>query len=425
MNFEPQKFFIGLVDFFSVWLPGAILAYLITISPPFGSIPLEGAKDWVVFLVGSYLLGHFIFLLGSQLDFLYDNLRDGTRDGQIHRLAEDKPLSNPLTRWMGRRFLERGDAALRHVLRIKLAHLGPLGASRTVNAFQWSKVRLALHAADGLALVNRFEADSKFFRSLVVMLIIAIPWQLWAHWQWFSGFVEPEASGAARLALVLVLIVLTALLLGFSVWRFVDLRYKSIGLAYWLILAMESDSDPRSPVPRRSDGLTHAGGLVVRREPDGWRYLVVKAKRDPHDWVLPKGHIEPGEPCRVTAVREVLEEAGIWARPKRKLTDVKFVVQGEKVEARFYLMDHVRDEPQPAERIRWLRAMDDRDEAPRECEWWELAATGDDGRLPKEARAVVASARAALGVDRATPAPAPPAPSRRSSRRRPAGRHDK
>lgn len=29
MNFEPQKFFIGLVDFFSIFMPGALLTYLV------------------------------------------------------------------------------------------------------------------------------------------------------------------------------------------------------------------------------------------------------------------------------------------------------------------------------------------------------------------------------------------------------------
>jgi len=29
MNFEPQKFFIGLMDFFSILLPGALLTFLL------------------------------------------------------------------------------------------------------------------------------------------------------------------------------------------------------------------------------------------------------------------------------------------------------------------------------------------------------------------------------------------------------------
>ncbi len=402
MNFEPQKFFIGLVDFFSVWLPGAILAYLLTISPPFGGYFRPpgsdglGAEGWAVFLVASYLLGHFIFLLGSRLDVLYDHLRNGTRDGQIHRLAEGKTLSNPLTRWMGRTFLERGDAALRQAIRIKLAHLGPAG-SRAVNAFQWSKVRLALHSSEGLALVNRFEADSKFFRSLVMLSLIAIPWQLAVPQRWLSDLLQDTSTAEASVVIAALSIGLI-LLIGFSFWRFVDLRYKSTGQAYWLILAMESEAAGKA-LPGRSDGLTHAGGLVVGKEAGRWKYLVVRAKSEPHEWVLPKGHIEPGEPCRVTAVREVLEEAGIWARPRAKLVDVGFAVKGNDVNARFYLMDYVREEPQPAERIRWLRAMDETGEAPREQKWCDLASAADERRLPQEAREVVASARVALGVE--------------------------
>ena len=39
--------------------------------------------------------------------------------------------------------------------------------------------------------------------------------------------------------------------------------------------------------------------------------LLVTAKRDPDVWVLPKGHIEPGESEAETALRETYEEAGV------------------------------------------------------------------------------------------------------------------
>ena len=29
MNFEPQKFYVGLIDFFSILLPGAVFTYLV------------------------------------------------------------------------------------------------------------------------------------------------------------------------------------------------------------------------------------------------------------------------------------------------------------------------------------------------------------------------------------------------------------
>jgi hypothetical protein len=73
MAFEPQKFFVGLVDFFSVLMPGGLLAYLgkdLAAQALLGkySYKLEGTEAWMVFLFASYLLGHFIFLIGSVLD---------------------------------------------------------------------------------------------------------------------------------------------------------------------------------------------------------------------------------------------------------------------------------------------------------------------------------------------------------------------
>jgi len=54
-----------------------------------------------------------------------------------------------------------------------------------------------------------------------------------------------------------------------------------------------------------------AGGIVFRRDRAGISILLVRAKRDPSAWIFPKGHIEPGETARATAVRETREEAGV------------------------------------------------------------------------------------------------------------------
>ena len=54
-----------------------------------------------------------------------------------------------------------------------------------------------------------------------------------------------------------------------------------------------------------------AGGIVFRRTGAGISILLVRAKRDPSAWIFPKGHIEPGETARATAVRETREEAGV------------------------------------------------------------------------------------------------------------------
>jgi ADP-ribose pyrophosphatase YjhB (NUDIX family) len=68
-------------------------------------------------------------------------------------------------------------------------------------------------------------------------------------------------------------------------------------------------------------------------------YLLVQAKNAPHEWVLPKGHIEAGEKLAEAAVREVREETGAWARVMGDLGDTSFSVKGERVKVRFFLME--------------------------------------------------------------------------------------
>ena len=80
--FEPQKFFLGVIDFFAIILPGAILTFFVKDKlGPFllssNYYKLTGAAGWAAFLGGSYLLGHFVFLIGAGLldDLAYDPLR--------------------------------------------------------------------------------------------------------------------------------------------------------------------------------------------------------------------------------------------------------------------------------------------------------------------------------------------------------------
>ena len=90
MSFEPQKFFIGLIDFFAIILPGALLTFLVKdklgtylLGWHYGD--LTGTPAWVAFLGASYLLGHFVFLIGAWLldDFTYDPMRKASYGEQI------------------------------------------------------------------------------------------------------------------------------------------------------------------------------------------------------------------------------------------------------------------------------------------------------------------------------------------------------
>jgi 8-oxo-dGTP pyrophosphatase MutT (NUDIX family) len=95
---------------------------------------------------------------------------------------------------------------------------------------------------------------------------------------------------------------------------------------------------------RRSSGRdvpTHAGGVVYRFRAGTPEFLLVTARRQPKEWVLPKGHIEEGESAEETAVREVEEEAGVLATVERALGELVVEVRGEEQRIRYFLMQFI------------------------------------------------------------------------------------
>lgn len=354
MNFEPQKFFIGLMDFFSILLPGGLMTFFV--KDALGPVllgqsswdQLTGAQGWVGFLTASYLLGHFIFLLGAWLldEHVYDRIRSATRRQQFQKLAEGGRPAWWLTMWMANRWISaRSDHAVAQAVRLKGLYLDAVHAGAAINAFQWCKTRLLLEDREALAVVQRFEADSKFFRSLVVVLALLMPWG--------------ALCGRPALAYAGVPLLILAL------WRYLDQRVKATNQAYWTILTLEA-ARPASRDTRDKTGtdrMTHAGGVVLRRVWGRIEVLLVRATRAPHEWVLPKGHIEPGEQASVTAVREVFEETGTWARVMGDWGPVTLELPHAKpIRTAFYLMWAERTDPAPEARDpRWF----DLDEALR------------------------------------------------------------
>jgi 8-oxo-dGTP pyrophosphatase MutT (NUDIX family) len=103
---------------------------------------------------------------------------------------------------------------------------------------------------------------------------------------------------------------------------------------------------------------THAGAVVYRGRPTAPEFLLVRAKRDVSEWVLPKGHIEPGEGARSAARREVLEETGVTAEivNDEGLGEVSYLVGGEPVRVVYYLARSVSEAPSPEDReTAWMR----------------------------------------------------------------------
>ena len=56
---------------------------------------------------------------------------------------------------------------------------------------------------------------------------------------------------------------------------------------------------------------TSAGAIILREIDGQLKIALAQRKRESKSWVLPKGHIEPGETLEQAALREIHEEAGL------------------------------------------------------------------------------------------------------------------
>ena len=99
--------------------------------------------------------------------------------------------------------------------------------------------------------------------------------------------------------------------------------------------------------------LTHAGAVVFRKRDDRVLYLVVSSS-DGLNWVLPKGHIDPGETPEIAALRELAEEAGIVGEIVAPLSTRDFIKGGKEASVKFFLVREIGATESTEDRtVRW------------------------------------------------------------------------
>lgn len=266
MQFEASKYFIGLMDFFTILLPGTILVYRYQpwLSDWSGIEPLPGEAGVALFLIASWILGHFIFAISSKVldDWFYDPIR-GIRAEPLPVEAANSNTTNPtdanqpstphslciqlskLWSWLILKlncafFGENQNVLAELVRRLRDLYVAKQSNGKQqvdpINAFEWSKFRLASIAPAARAEVERLEADSKFFRSLTLLVA-------------FDAIVQALSASATRA-------VASAVLAGLATWRFTGRRFKATQTAYQALIAHETG--PQGSVDM-------AGGKFTRR----------------------------------------------------------------------------------------------------------------------------------------------------------------
>ena len=104
--------------------------------------------------------------------------------------------------------------------------------------------------------------------------------------------------------------------------------------------------------------LTHAGAVVFRERDKETLYLVASSS-DGANWVLPKGHIDPGETPEIAALRELVEEAGVLGSIVERLSVREFEKGGTSVTLQYFL---VREDGSTATKekriVRWENERD-------------------------------------------------------------------
>jgi hypothetical protein len=228
MDFKPSDFFINVIDFFAVILPGAVLTYFLKglVYPHlFGAGKIfpelyTDVQKAIAFLIATYVVGNLIFPMGSLLldDVIYDKFLRNTFFKKNFDLAY-------LTATAIREEHLNSEAEIDQLIATRKLNseaaeqLAARPKREILNTFKWAQNYLGIKSPSGLTEVQKLEADSKFFRSLAVAFIIIGAVLLFkAVWIWAAVF----------LALSLL-----------SIYRYGDLRYKSTQKAYELIVSID------------------------------------------------------------------------------------------------------------------------------------------------------------------------------------------
>jgi hypothetical protein len=254
---KPADFYVGVLDVFSILLPGAVVSWVAWVwlggeAKLAEFLPKGDIAPWFAFILAAFAAGHIAFMLASLVDITFDGFRKRILRptlGRYRRTVEQNALeaasalrivslaAEPLTIELPEPPTKaRAKAWARDILR--KSDEAPTIPEPT-NTYQWSRAVLRLHAPTALAEVLRLEADSKFFRSLFVVFVFLAVCTL-VH---LPGSEKLPISAGVLLPLAVL-----------SYWRYAEQRQKGIVEAYRSVIVFLAMGGTAAPTPKPESG---------------------------------------------------------------------------------------------------------------------------------------------------------------------------
>jgi hypothetical protein len=143
MEYKPSDLFVGVIDFFGILVPGAVLVFLHG-EQIFGLLGIHRAPDdkifyWTSFVIVSFLLGHFLTSLGVLLLNWVYGLAIGSVDRYYKEAEPEISLPAPKHR---------------------------------KDAFHRAYAFIRLNCPAGISEIDRQVAEYKLFRALTIVFLI-------------------------------------------------------------------------------------------------------------------------------------------------------------------------------------------------------------------------------------------------------------
>lgn len=192
MNYKPSDFFIGLVEFFSVLLPGFCVVYIVTIN----TIQYYNFSDitWIYYAISSYIVGHILYAFSGLW-------QKSLNEWMITQFYDEKGLLRKIFKMKK----ARGLALIEQAKKIKNECFKEESYHEDIKFYDWINILISQNDPQLMAITQRLEADSNFFRSFTIVCIVTACYYFYCT----------------------PILVISILLFFFSLWRFVNRKFNA------------------------------------------------------------------------------------------------------------------------------------------------------------------------------------------------------